>query len=177
MSDASPSFTIRAAVPEDCKSIVEMIRELAVFEKLEHQMMATEGDLSEALFARDGGPDAFVAQLDDGRLAAGGKHSPGQLVGYAIFFENFSTFLCKRGLYLEDLYVRPDHRRRGIGKAFLKKLAETAESRGSGRLEWSVLDWNQNAIDVYESIGGKVLPEWRIVRMDGGAISAFARGE
>lgn len=156
--------TLRAALPEDAKSIIEMIRELAVFEKLEDQMVATEADLCESLFGRSGGPEAFVAEL-----------KPGELVGYAIFFENFSTFLCKRGLYLEDIYVRPEYRQQGIGKAFLKKLAETAVERGSGRLEWCVLDWNQNAIDVYESIGGDVLPDWRIVRMEGDAIGALAR--
>lgn len=162
--------TLRVAVPEDVPSIIDMIRELAVFEKLEDQMVATEADLHENLFGRSGGPEALVAEVESNAESR-------KLVGYAIFFENFSTFLCKRGLYLEDLYVRPDYRKQGIGKAFLTKLAQAATDRGSGRLEWCVLDWNQNAIDVYESIGGKVLPDWRIVRMEGDAIGKLATSE
>ncbi|MEO1614888.1 MAG: GNAT family N-acetyltransferase [Planctomycetota bacterium] len=130
-----------------------MLRELAIFEKLEHQLVGTADQLRDAI-ADPAGPDALVAQSPDGNL-----------VGYALFFHNFSTFLCRRGLYLEDIYVRPEFRGLGIGKSMLRRLAEIAIERGCGRMEWAVLDWNQNAIDVYRAIGGDVLPDWRIVRL------------
>ena len=101
----------------------------------------------------------------------------GDLVGYAIFFENFSSFLCRRGLYLEDIYVRPAYRRQGVGKRFLRHLADLAVQRNSGRMEWVVLDWNQNAIDAYRAIGGEVLPEWRVVRLDQQAIARLANSD
>lgn len=164
---SSTDAIIRSATPADVGQVFEMIRELAVFEKLEDQLSATPESLHEALFGDTAGStpmaEAMVAEVQSG-----------QLVGYAIFFENFSTFLCKRGLYLEDIYVRPDHRRCGIGKLFLKQLASQAIARGCGRMEWCVLDWNQNAIDVYESIGGNILQEWRIVRLDENAIENLA---
>lgn len=98
----------------------------------------------------------------------------GEVVGYALFFQNFSTFLAKRGLYLEDLYIRPSMRGSGLGTLMLKKLAELAVERQCGRFEWSVLDWNQNAVDLYEKMGATVLPDWRIVCVTGDALDALA---
>jgi ribosomal protein S18 acetylase RimI-like enzyme len=161
-------FTIRAARPDDVPEIFAMLRELATFEKLEDQLTADEEDMHHALFVQSGGAGALVAESSDRDEGAP------SLVGYAIFFENFSSFLCRRGIYLEDLYVRPAFRKRGIGKALLGRLAKVAVERNCGRMEWAVLDWNQNAIDVYRSIGGKVLPDWRIVRLDDAAIERLA---
>ena len=162
------SYSIRGALPGDVPMIHSMIQELAVFERLEHLLVATEEDLHEALFEHDGGAHGLVAEL---------SAEPGRdptLVGYAIYFENFSTFLCRRGLYLEDIYVRPDYRKQGIGKAFLRHLAAIALERKHGRMEWVVLDWNQNAIDVYKAIGGEILDEWRVVRLTHDAITKLA---
>jgi GNAT superfamily N-acetyltransferase len=161
---------IRAAVPEDVPEIYAMVRELASFEKLEHQLTASVEDMQFALFEQGGNAEALVGEMP------GSNPQAKALVGYAIFFENFSTFLCKRGIYLEDVYVRPQYRKRGIGKAFLQRLANHAVERNCGRMEWSVLDWNQNAIDVYESIGGEVLPDWRIVRLGNETIKRLAEG-
>ena len=151
--------------PKDVPGVHAMLRELAVFEDLEHQLTADEKDLHDAIFISDQA-EALVAEAD--------TDSECRLVGYAIYFHNFSTFLCRRGLYLEDLYVRPDFRRRGVGKSFLSRLAEIALERQCGRFEWSVLDWNQNAIDVYETLGGTILPDWRIVRLEPDAIRNLA---
>ena len=157
---------IRTVRPEDVPQVFAMLRELAVFEKLEHQLTASEDDMYRALFV-ERHAEALVAQSGD----ADGER---ELVGYAIYFENFSTFLCRRGIYLEDIYVRPEFRKRGVGKAFLRQLAKIAIDRNCGRMEWAVLDWNQNAIDVYESIGGDVLPDWRIVRLGTETIKRLA---
>ena len=157
------SFQIRAVVPGDVSELFEMIRELAAFEKLEDQLVTTPESLSTVLFAPSAGLEGLVAETDDGRL-----------VGYALYFENFSSFLCRRGIYLEDVYVRPESRGSGVGKAFLTRLAEIAVRRGCGRMEWAVLDWNRNAIEFYQSIGAKVLEDWRFVRMDASAIRELA---
>jgi GNAT superfamily N-acetyltransferase len=151
-----------------------MLRELAVFEKLEHQLVGDEASLAEALFGRAGGPGALVAEATAAPHRELDAAAGQPLVAYAIFFENFSTFLCRRGLYLEDIYVRPDYRRLGIGRALFRELAGEAVRRGCGRMEWTVLDWNRQAIAVYQSIGGDVLPDWRLVRLDRDAISKLA---
>ena len=164
---SEPACEIRAARPSDVPEIYEMLRELAVFEKLEHQLTASEDDMHDALFVRRCA-EALVAKTDR-------QHdSESRLVGYAIYFENFSTFLCKPGIYLEDIYVRRNFRQLGIGKSLLRKLAEIAIERNCGRMEWAVLDWNQNAIDVYQAIGGDVLPDWRIVRLGTETIKQLA---
>ncbi len=174
----STAFTVRVARPEDVPDLFAMVRELAQFEQLEHLLEASEADMHAELFGRDGGAEALVAQRNapenQRNDETGGAAAT--LIGYAIFFENFSSFLCRRGLYLEDIYVRPEYRRRGVGKAFLRQLAQIARRRGSGRMEWVVLDWNQNAIDAYEAIGGEILPEWRVVRLDRDAIHRLADG-
>jgi GNAT superfamily N-acetyltransferase len=159
----SEQHFIRPVKQDDVAELLEMIRELAIFEKLEDMLVATEEDLKRVLFEESGGPEALVAES-----------SEGDLVGYAIYFENFSTFLCRRGLYLEDIYIRPSQRKQGIGKSFLKRLASIARERSCGRMEWVVLDWNQNAIDFYESIGGDILHEWKIVRLTTNEIGKLA---
>ncbi|MCC9603892.1 GNAT family N-acetyltransferase [Stieleria sp. JC731] len=158
-----PQFIIRAAERRDVPEIHSMLGELAEFEKLSDQFTGTTDQMEQEIFDRPGGPEALVAA--DGS---------GELIAYAIYFENFSTFLCKRGIYLEDIYVRPNFRKQGVGKRILCELANVARERNCGRMEWCVLDWNQNAIDVYQAIGGNVLPDWRIVRLDEAAIENLA---
>ncbi|MEO1527154.1 MAG: GNAT family N-acetyltransferase [Planctomycetota bacterium] len=155
-------FEIRSVTDNDIEELFVMIRELAVFEKLEDQLVTTPQRLRTVLLEQDGGPEGLIAESD------------GKLVGYALFFENFSSFLCRRGIYLEDVYVRPEARGHGVGKAFLRRLAEIAVERECGRMEWVVLDWNTNAIEFYQSLGAKILDDWRIVRMDRQGIETLA---
>ncbi len=144
---------IRPARPDDCEAIHGLIRELAEFEKLLHQVEATPESLNEALFGERPTAEALVAEVD------------GTVVAYAIFFHNFSTFAGRAGLYLEDLYVQPDHRGTGIGKALIAEYLRIAKERNCPRAEWMVLDWNQRAIDLYEGLGAELLSEWRLVRL------------
>ena len=161
MNDRTQDFLLRAAEPRDVNAIVGLIRELAEFEKLSHLLQVTPETLHPHLFGERPVVEAQVAQLD------------GEVVGFALFFTNFSTFLSKPGLYLEDLYVRPALRGRGIGEALLSRLAAIAVERDYGRFEWSVLDWNSNAIRFYEKMGATVLPDWRICRITGDALQRF----
>jgi GNAT superfamily N-acetyltransferase len=156
------TFAIRPATPADVTHIQSMIIELAVFEKLEHLVVATEEKLHEGLFGTHPACEAIVGEVD------------GDVVTFALFFHNFSTFLTKRGLYLEDLYVRQSQRGKGIGSRMLKHLARLAVERGCGRFEWSVLDWNTPAINFYESMGAEILPDWRICRVTGAPLEALA---
>ena len=158
-----PLPLLRSAVPADVPAIVALIRELAVFEKLEHLMQATPETLSPHLFGPRPVAEAVVAEAE------------GRVVAFALFFSNFSTFLAKPGLYLEDLYVQPAWRGQGLGKALLRHLGALAVERGCGRFEWSVLDWNAPAIALYQSMGATVMPEWRICRVTGDALSAFGQ--
>ncbi len=153
--------TLRPAKPADCAVIVALIRELAVFEKLEHLVVVTPESLHPHLFGDRPVAEAVVGEMD------------GVVVAFALFFTNFSTFLGQPGLYLEDLYVQPAHRGQGLGKALLKHLGALALARGCGRFEWSVLDWNENAIRFYEKMGAVVMPEWRICRVAGAALPAL----
>jgi GNAT superfamily N-acetyltransferase len=162
MSGASEA-TIRAATPADVGAMRGLMYELAEFEKLTHLFVATNDDLHDALFGARPSAEALVATQD------------GEIVGYALFFHNFSTFLGRRGLYLEDLYVRPGLRGSGLGTKMLRHLAALAVERRCGRFEWSVLDWNQNAIDFYEKMGATVLPDWRVVRITGDALDRLAK--
>ncbi len=155
---------LRPAGPADAPALVGLIRELAVFERLEHLVEVTPDQLTQHLGGRRPVAEAIVAEVD------------AQVVGFALFFTNFSTFLGRPGLYLEDLYVQPAHRGTGLGKALLQYLGALAVDRGCGRFEWSVLDWNVDAIRFYERMGATVLPEWRICRVTGSALSAFADG-
>jgi len=158
----SGAATIRAAEARDVGAILALMRELADFEKLTHLFVATEDDLADALFGPRPSAEALVAERD------------GATVGYALFFHNYSTFLGRRGLYLEDLYVQPSQRGTGLGTAMLKRLAALAVERRCARFEWSVLDWNQPAIDFYQKMGATVMPDWRIVRMTGDALATLA---
>lgn len=155
--------TLRAAEPRDVPAIVGLVRELAEFEKLTHLVEVTPQRLHLHLFGDRPVVEAVVAEIG------------AQLVGFALFFTNFSTFLGKPGLYLEDLYVQPAQRGAGIGQALLRHLAALANQRGCGRFEWSVLDWNVDAIRFYERMGAKLLPEWRICRVTGDALRDFGR--
>lgn len=156
--------SLRPATPADCAAIVGLIRELAVFEKLEHLVVVTPESLQPHLFGPRPAAECVVADVE------------GTVVAFALFFTNFSTFLGQPGLYLEDLYVQPAHRGTGLGKALLQHLGALAVERGCGRFEWSVLDWNTNAIHFYEKMGAVVMPDWRICRITGSALQAFATG-
>jgi len=156
-------FSIRPAEPADVTDIHSMIVELAVFEKLEHMVVATEELLHEGLFGNKPACEAIVGEEN------------GEVVAFALFFHNFSTFLTKKGLYLEDLYVRQSHRGKGYGTQLLARLAQLAVERQCGRFEWSVLDWNEPAIGFYQTVGAEILPEWRICRVTGEALDHLAR--
>ena len=155
-------FSIRPAQPSDVPHIYGMIVELAVFEKLEHMVVATEALLHEGLFGAHPACEAIVGV------------EAGEVTCFALFFHNFSTFLTLKGLYLEDLYVKQAHRGKGHGKRMLEALAQLAVQRNCGRFEWSVLDWNENAINFYKGMGADVMPDWRICRVTGPALSALA---
>ena len=155
--------TLRPAAPADLAAIVSLIRELADFEELTHLVVVTPDSLAPHLFGERPVAEAVVGEVD------------GTVVAFALFFTNFSTFLGRPGLYLEDLYVQPAHRGTGLGKALLQHMASLAVSRGCGRFEWSVLDWNQRAIDFYQKMGATVMPDWRICRVTGDALTALAR--
>lgn len=154
--------SIRFADAADTPVILRFIRALAVYEKLEQDCVATEDSLRSTLF----GPRPFAEVLL--------IEVSGQAHGFALFFHNYSTFLARPGIYLEDLFVDPAARGKGYGKALLAKLAEIAVERGCGRLEWSVLDWNQPAIDFYLSLGARPMDEWTVYRVDGAALGALA---
>lgn len=167
-------FSIRAATEQDCETLLRLIGELAEYEKLTHLVEATPERLREALFGNRPVAEAVLAEVKlDGQSEAG---VPGgdRAVGFALFFHNFSTFLAKPGLYLEDLYVEPQWRGHGIGKALLRHLAALAVARGCGRFEWCVLDWNTPSIDFYQAMGADVLPDWRICRVTGAALQTMA---
>ncbi|HBZ06202.1 MULTISPECIES: GNAT family N-acetyltransferase [Massilia] len=156
-------FSIRPAEPADISHIHSMIVELAVFEKLEHMVVATEELLHEGLFGTKPSCEAIVGEEN------------GEVVAFALFFHNFSTFLTKKGLYLEDLYVRQSHRGKGYGTQLLARLAQLAVERNCGRFEWSVLDWNEPAINFYKAMGAQILPDWRICRVTGESLDYLAR--
>ena len=160
----STAFQIRPAQPSDIAAIHGMIVELAVFEKLEHLVVATEAGLHDGLFGAHPACEAIGGERD------------GEVVTFALFFHNFSTFLARKGLYLEDLYVKQSERGMGYGKQMLAALARLAVERDCGRFEWSVLDWNENAINFYKGVGADVMPDWRICRVTGDALEALARG-
>ncbi len=162
MTTETLPYALRPAEPRDVPAIVGLIRELAVYERLEHMMQATPEKLHPHLFGARPVAEAVVAEIDGG------------VVGFALFFTNFSTFLAQPGLYLEDLYVQPAHRRTGLGQALLKHLGSLAVQRGCGRFEWSVLDWNEDAIRFYERMGASVMSDWRICRVTGEALERFS---
>ena len=155
---------IREATPADVPEILSMIHELADYEKAPHEVVATPGLLRDALFGADPAVYALMAEDDE----------TGAVVGFALWFRNFSTWLGRHGVYLEDLYVRPSHRGQGYGKALLQELARIAVERGYGRFEWWVLDWNTPAIDFYRSIDAVPMDEWTVYRVTGEPLRRLA---
>lgn len=150
---SNKNILIRQAVKEDTTTLFNLIKGLAEYEKLSNQVSGSAEDLEKHLFFSPIYAEAIIAELNN--LA----------VGFALFFPNYSTFLTKPGIYLEDLFVLPEYRRQGIGKALLNYVINLAKERNFGRVEWSVLDWNQPAIKFYEQMGAKILPDWRICRI------------
>ena len=157
------SITLRATRPADVPLIQRFIQGLAEYEKLSHACVATEAALAETLFGPRPYAEIIVAFWND---------SP---AGFALFFHNYSTFLAKPGIYLEDLFVDPEFRGKGLGKALLQHLARIAVERDCGRIEWSVLDWNEPSIQIYKSLGAVPMDEWTIYRLTGGALAQLAR--
>jgi GNAT superfamily N-acetyltransferase len=169
MNDPAP-FTLRPAELDDVAPIVALIRELAEFEQLTHLLQVTPERLRPHLFGLKPVAEAWVAEIP----AEAATPGESRVVAFALFFTNFSTFLAQPGLYLEDLYVKPQHRGRGIGEALLSRLGRLAVERGYGRFEWTVLDWNGHAIRFYERMGATLLPQWRVCRVTGDALQRFA---
>jgi GNAT superfamily N-acetyltransferase len=159
----SDTLTIRRAEEHETPQILQFVRELADYEKLSHQVVATEEGLKASLFGARPYAEVVFACLD------------GQPVGFALFFHNYSTFLGRPGIYLEDLYVRPAVRGKGVGQRLLSWLAQAAVDRGCGRLEWSVLDWNEPSIRFYKNLGATPMDEWKIFRLTGAALEQLAR--
>ena len=157
-----PNIKVRKAIVEDTPLILHFIKQLAIYEKAEDEVIATETDIKNSLFSDSATAYALIALLDD------------KPAGFAVYFYNYSTWLGKKGIYLEDLFVLPEYRGVGLGKALLKHLAQIAIKNNCGRFEWSVLDWNQPAIDFYKSIGAKPQNEWIIYRLTGDALKEFA---
>ena len=162
MSSAPDPPRIAAATPADVPLILSLIRELADYERMSDHVVATEADVERALFGERPCAEAVIARVGD------------EVVGFALFFQSFSTFVGRPGLYLEDLYVRPAHRGRGIGRGLLAHLARLAVERGYGRFEWSVLDWNELAISSYRRAGAVPMDEWTVYRLTGEPLRALA---
>jgi diamine N-acetyltransferase len=157
------SLSIRRARPGQSRLIFSLLCELAEYEKLSHEVEATEADIADALFANDPALFCEIAEWE------------GEPVGFALWFINFSTFSGRRGIYLEDLFVRPAFRGKGIGKALLAHLARICVENGWSRLQWSVLDWNAPSIDFYKSLGADMMDEWKLCKVTGAALSQLAK--
>ncbi len=155
------SFTIRPARPDEAGVILDLIMQLAVYERCERDVVADEATLSRSLF-EERSAEVVLAEED------------GAVVGFALFFHNFSTFVGRKGMYLEDLFVIPEKRGLGYGKALLKYVAKLAVERNCGRMEWICLDWNEPSLKIYRSIGAKPMSEWTVQRLDEQALKAFA---
>ena len=162
---ASSHIDIRPATVGDVALLLGFIKELAAYERAEHEVVATEASLRASLFGEGARARALVCRVD------------GENAGFAVYFFNYSTWQGRQGLYLEDLYVSPAHRKAGAGKAMLQHLARLAVANNCGRFEWSVLDWNQPAIDFYRSIGAVAMDEWVRYRLAGEVLEKFAEGE
>lgn len=158
------SISIRKANPADAATIHGFIVELAVYEKAEHEVKASIAEIESSIFSSDSPARALICELN------------GVAIGFAVYFYNYSTWQGKKGLYLEDLYISPQHRGLGAGKFVLRHLAQVALEEGCGRFEWSVLDWNQPAIDFYDSVGAKAQAEWVKYRLAGDDLLNFAKG-
>ncbi|MCC4608442.1 GNAT family N-acetyltransferase [Xanthomonas campestris] len=161
---SQPAPQIRRATPADVPLLHELITALAVYEREPDAVTATQDDLHASLFSDGATAHALICEQD------------GQALGFAVYFFNYSTWLGRNGLYLEDLFVRPQARGRGAGLALLRHLAQLAVQRGCGRFEWSVLDWNQPAIDFYQAAGARPMDGWTVYRLDGERLAAFAAG-
>ncbi len=164
-STQPPEITLRPATVSDVAQILAFIRELGEYEKLLHEVIADEATLAAQLFSARPAAEVIIAEVD------------GQPAGFALFFHNFSTFLGQRGLYLEDLFVRPAFRGLGLGRQLMIHLARLALERNCGRFEWSVLDWNTPAIDFYRQLGAAPQDEWTVQRVSGEALRALAARE
>ncbi len=158
------SVTILPAVDDDVAPLLAMIRALADYERLTHLVTATEATLARSLFGDPPAAEALIAWESEKKRDA---------LGFALFFHNFSTFLARRGLWLEDIFVYPQHRGRGVGRRLLGEVGAIARARDCGRLEWAVLDWNEPAIAFYRGMGATVMPDWRIARVTGDALAGF----
>lgn len=163
VENTTMALHIRPATVEDAALILRFITDLAIYEKAEHEVKTDVAGIQASLFGPDSTSHALICEQD------------GVPVGYAVYFFSYSTWLGKHGIYLEDLYVSPDHRKIGAGKALLQHLAQLAASKGCGRLEWAVLDWNTPAIEFYESFGAKPQDEWTTYRLTGQALLDFAQ--
>ena len=159
----TPNFRIKAAREEDVPAILSLIKDLAEYEKLSHEVTATEDDIRQSLFGERPVAEALIGELD------------GKPISFALFFYNFSTFLGKPGIYLEDLYVKPDYRSNGLGRKMLAHIARLATERDCGRFEWSVLDWNQSAIRTYDRLNARPMKEWILYRLTGDALNKLAQ--
>ena len=162
--DAVPGLVLRPATAADAGLILRFIIELAVYEKEPDAVVTDQDGIAASLFGQGATARALIAELD------------AEPVGYAVWFASYSTWLGRNGLYLEDLYVTPEMRGRGVGKAILRQLAALAVAQGCGRMEWSVLDWNAPAIAFYESVGARPQSDWTVFRLTGDALSTFAAG-
>jgi GNAT superfamily N-acetyltransferase len=161
---AGPALALRPARADDAPLILALVRELAEYERASEECRATEAALRDTLFGAAPQAEVVVAEW------------AGEAAGFALFFHNYSTWEARRGLYLEDLFVRPAFRGRGVGRALLEHLARLAVARGCGRFEWSVLDWNEPAIGFYQALGARPMDGWTIMRVDGAALRALAGG-
>ena len=157
-----PELTLRFAEASDADLILRLIRELAEYEKLSHDVVVDVDTIRESLFGEGAVAEAVIAEYE------------GDAVGFAVFFHNFSTFVGRRGMYLEDLYVNPDFRGRGIGETLLSFVAKLAKDRGCGRIEWSVLDWNEPAVGFYKKLGARAMDDWTVFRLTGDGIARLA---
>lgn len=160
----APGIHIRPASADDAGLILQFIRELAIYEKAESSVQTDEAGIRASLFGADAKAQALVCERD------------GLAIGYAVYFYNYSTWLGRNGIYLEDLYVSPEHRGSGAGKALLQHIAKLAVAQGCGRFEWSVLDWNTPAIEFYRAAGALPQDEWTVYRLQGDALQKFAKG-
>lgn len=163
MKQESPEFAIRSAEIEDIPVVLQLIRDLATYERAPNDVTATEEQLRKVLFGEKPSAEVLIAREGD---------TP---VGFAVFFHNFSTWLGRPGLYLEDLFVQPEKRGKGYGRALLQNLARIAHERGCGRMEWAVLDWNDPAIQFYKKLGALPMEEWTVFRLTGDGITQLAQ--
>ena len=173
----SEMFRIRAATEDDVPLILRFIRELAEYERLPHECVATEESIRTTLFGERSFAEVLILDVEQTLLSASKPALPAdsfEPAGFALYFHNYSTFLARPGIYLEDLYVRPELRGKGYGKALLTRLAALAVERGCGRLEWAVLNWNEPAIEFYRSLGARPMSEWTVFRLTGEELERVA---